>query len=181
MNPVLRLCKAALPAFGKKMQLKILLKTTSDALGVPEPKISHLNYEEMLQAYAHYTLHALSQLREAGADVDSIKQRLYENAFTLGQQIRTWLFVAQDDAYGLIKVLYKNIEIVIEGSVPGELTVSQCFFSSTYTPEACELMSAFDSGFMGGIYGGGHLEFHQRITEGCCCCRAVFTAGRNAL
>lgn len=54
------------------------------------------------------------------------------------------------------------------------LNIPHCSFSSAYSPETCRVMSAMDAGIISGILGGGRLEFFQRKTEGCPCCRAFY-------
>ena len=62
----------------------------------------------------------------------------------------------------------------MNGTIPGEITVSSCYFSKFYTPKQCALMSYVDSGIIAGLCGGGNLRFTERITEGCGRCTAVF-------
>ncbi len=174
-NPLLRLAEAYVPTWCKKKQVEVLFRITADALESPMPETSRLGYKGLLQSYAAFTSDEVLRLKE-GEGFDAAKQRLYDEAYALGQKLRRLLRVGDSDAYRLVALLYKNIEIEIQGSIPGELTVPRCFFSDTYIPEVCEFMSALDNGIIGGICNGGELVFNERITEGSCCCKAVFTA-----
>ncbi len=75
--------------------------------------------------------------------------------------------------------LYDILDIDFDGSDSGsgsgEITISRCYFSSFYSPEVCQVMSAMDRGLLAGLAGGGELVFIERITEGQPCCRARFT------
>ena len=119
-----------------------------------------------------------------GGDLSELQERLYWNAYRLGRT-PGWLLRVQgvDDVMALGRSLYDILDIDFYGSVSdsvsgsdsGEITISRCYFSSFYSPEACQVMSAMDRGLLAGLAGGGELMFSQRITEGHPCCRARFT------
>jgi hypothetical protein len=73
------------------------------------------------------------------------------------------------------RFLYGILDIDLEGSDNGEITVRRCYFSSFYSPQVCQIMSAMDRGLLAGLSGTGELVFSQRITEGPTCCRAHFS------
>ena len=71
------------------------------------------------------------------------------------------------------RFLYDILDIDFYGSVcgsdssSGEITISRCYFSSLYSPEACQVMSAMDSGLLAGLAGGGGAQLqpahHGRV------------------
>ena len=95
--------------------------------------------------------------------------------YRTGERVRRLTgFTEKADLERLVFYLYRNIGILMDGHLPGEIKVSSCYFSRFYTPEQCALMSYMDSGIIAGILGGGKIEFTERITEGCGNCRAFF-------
>ena len=155
-------------ALFSRIQLQLLLNVTAQAFDVTGKQIWHLPYEHALEEYAIFTENALGLSR---ADPN----RLYQKAYALGSHIRKITgFTDNGDLRRLIFFLYRNIGVHMDGRIPGEVTVSSCYFSRSYTPEQCALMSFMDSGIIAGLWGGGHLDFTGRITEGCGDCTAVF-------
>ena len=151
-----------------RIQLQLLLNVTARAFDRKGKQIWHLPYQRALEEYEAFSENAM---RLSHAD----PQRLYQKAYELGSRIRQLTgFTDNSDLRQLIFFLYRNINIRMDGGIPGEITVSSCYFSRFYTPEQCALMSYTDSGIMAGLWGGGHLHFTQRITEGCEHCTAVF-------
>lgn len=151
-----------------RIQLQLLLNAMSRAFEVPGKRIWRLPYQRALEAYTIFTENAM-RLSPANP------QRLYREAYALGSRIRRLTgFTDNADLRRLIIFLYGNIRIAMDGVIPGEVTVSSCYFSRFYTPEQCALMSYMDSGVMAGLWGGGRLTFTARITEGCEACTAMF-------
>ena len=72
------------------------------------------------------------------------------------------------------RVLYRILDIDLQGDARGEVVISRCYFSRFYSGEVCRLMSAMDRGLFAGLSNGGELTFSSRITEGQPCCRAHF-------
>ena len=96
----------------------------------------------------------------------------------MGRRLRRLTdFTDSRDAERLIFYLYRNLQIDMDGHLPGEITVRKCYFSGFYAPEQCALMSSVDSGVMSGLLGGGTLTFSKRITEGHKTCASCFTGG----
>ena len=155
-----------------RLQLQILWNLTAKAFDAPGRQIWFLPYERALEAYAAFT-------KECMASRNANPQRLYHCAFAVGSRIRRISgFREGQDLERLVFFLYRNLKIEMKGQLPGEITVSKCYFSAGYTPQQCRWMSALDSGIIGGIWGGGRLEFTQRLTEGCTQCKACFTGGQ---
>jgi hypothetical protein len=67
--------------------------------------------------------------------------------------------------------LYGLLHIDFQGDFSGNITIKKCYFSSYYSKEICQLISALDEGIAAGLSGGGKLSFFQRITEGQPCCQ----------
>ena len=156
------------PAWVVCLEIRVLYNTTSRAFGVPEKKIRLRAPGEVLRDYAAYSARCLMRCK---ADPG----RIYREAYRTGEQVRRLTgFTEKADLERLVFYLYRNIGILMDGHLPGEVTVSRCYFSQFYTPEQCALMSYMDSGIIAGILGGGKLEFSERITEGCEKCRAFF-------
>lgn len=195
MRGLLRALERYTPAWIVCLEIRILYNTTARAFGVPEKKIPlwsaeaplrtgdvrqalrtgfagrtlRTGYaEQVLRDYAAYSARCLLRCK---ADPG----RIYQEAYRTGERIRCLTgFTEKTDLERLIFYLYRNIGILMDGRLPGEVTVSRCYFSQFYTPEQCALMSYMDSGIIAGILGGGKLEFSERITEGCEKCRAFF-------
>ena len=149
-------------------QLQLLLNVTARAFDVPGKKIWHLSFKRALREYAVFTKNCM---RFNHAD----PRRLYRSAYTLGRRLRRITgFTDSRDLQQLVFFLYRNISIAMSGGIPGEITVSSCYFSRFYTPKQCALMSYVDWGIIAGLCGGGHLKFTGRITEGCGRCTAAF-------
>ena len=95
--------------------------------------------------------------------------------YRTGERVRRLTgFTEKADLERLVFYLYRNIGLLMDGHLPGEIKVSSCYFSRFYTPEQCALMSYMDSGIIAGILGGGKIEFTERITEGCGGCKVFF-------
>ena len=109
-------------------------------------------------------------------DLSELQERLYRNAYRLGRTTG-WLLRVQgvDDVMAFAHLLYGILDIELQGSGSGEITISRCYFSSFYLPQVCQVMSAMDRGLLAGLAGAGNLIFTQRIAEGWPCCRARFT------
>lgn len=156
------------PRWVTVLEIRILNNTTARAFGVPEKKIRSWSVPEALREYTAFTRSCLRRRRPDPG-------RLYREAYRTGERVRRLTgFTEKNELERLTFYLYRNIRILMEGSLPGEVTVSECWFSRFYTPEQCVIMSNVDSGMVAGILGGGSLEFSERLTEGCGRCRACF-------
>ena len=104
-----------------------------------------------------------------------LAERIYCSAFRLGNRVRKVTgLTEQEELQKLVFLLYRGIGVRMDGDLPGEILVKECYFSQQYSPWQCALMSCMDSGVIAGIFGGGKLTFTERITEGCGHCRAHF-------
>ncbi len=153
-----------------RLQYQILLNTTARAFSVPS---EHIRARDPARALREYADFSRSCMERGQAE----PERLYREAFRTGARIRRLCgFSEPDDLCRLVFYLYRSIRIHMQGEIPGELRVTDCYFSAFYTPEQCRLMSCIDSGLIAGLFGGSALRFSQRITEGCGDCRACFCA-----
>lgn len=150
------------------IELRVLMLLAAKSFDMPKGCS-----DSSLEGYALFTKKCME---EGSAD----PERLYNDAYELGSRIRKITGLSSDpDLERLIFLLYRNIGIDMSGSIRGTFTVDECYFSNYYTADQCALMSNVDSGIIGGICLGGHLEFSERITEGCGRCRACFDKGRS--
>ncbi len=149
-----------------------------NALSAP---LKYLDPGKALRKYAEFTTACMELLGSGETIGEENSDRLYQDAYRLGSIFRKVTgFRERADLDRLIFYLYRNIDIDMSGSTGSELIVSDCYFSNFYTPEQCMMMSNVDSGIIAGICGGGHLEFTERITEGCERCRACFAGNAES-
>ena len=154
-----------------RAEVQILMNLASRSFRRPGKKVWRLSAGEALRTYAAYTA-------ECMANTEADPERLYACAFRLGEGLRRMTGLRdQRDVRRLIFYLYQNIRIPMSGSLPGKITMRSCYFSAFYSQEQCKLMSNADAGIIAGLYGGGKLQFTQRITGGCRQCKAVFSEG----
>lgn len=170
-----RLIYSALSSrFGANLELRILMRQTAKAFGAEVPKAAGRSTPERLKAYAQFTSKEAMRAIKHGDNLETLHQKLYQMAYTLGNHLRRLLTPKDEkDCFSIIALLYRNIGIQVEES-PGAVCIRKCYFVDFYTPEICDLISAIDQGIFAGIYQGGKLIFHERITEGCGVCQADF-------
>jgi hypothetical protein len=179
MSPLLSRLLTHTPAIVKRQALVQLFRATAAAFQADMPRLSGLSREQCLLAYARFTADQAEEALRQGGDLSELQERLYRNAYRLGRT-PGWLLRVRsvDDVMALGRSLYDILDTDFEGSVSGsgsgEITIRRCYFSSYYSPEVCQVMSAMDRGLLAGLAGGGELMFSQRITEGHPCCRARF-------
>ncbi len=176
MNILLKIIPHNLPEFIREEILEELFEATADAFGCQAPPLSHLSYEECLQAYASFTQEQAEKALQSGCDIPALKIKLYKNAYPLGKKLRKWFGVDKmDEVMEVGQMLYRAIGVDIQGDLQGNITVSRCYFSQFYSGPVCDLISALDDGVFSGLSRGGRLVFSERITEGCPSCRAKLT------
>ncbi|MCD8078811.1 MAG: hypothetical protein LUE63_10695 [Lachnospiraceae bacterium] len=161
--------------FGANFELRILMRQTAKAFGVDVPNDAGRSTPELLKAYAQFTAKEAVRAMQDGDTLETLHQKLYQMAHALGSRLRRLLNPKDEkECFSVITLLYRNIGIQICEESPGTVCVRKCYFSGFYAPEVCDLISAIDQGIFAGIYQGGKLTFHERITEGCDVCRADF-------
>jgi hypothetical protein len=173
MNIRLLALKIHIPSYIKKKKLEELFVLVADAFGKPNPTMKGLSYDERLKAFASYTTkEAEIQIRE-GQHLEEIKNKLYEKAYKLGQNIRKDFRIrSTQEIMEMSRILYQILGIDFEGDKDGEVTIKKCFFSRYYSDRVCKLISSLDKGVAAGLSEGGKLSFFQKITEGKDCCKA---------
>ena len=165
-----------LPAPVKRQALVQLFRSTATAFQCNMVRLAGLSRDQCLREYARFTADQAGQALRSGSDLSDLRERLYWNAYRLGRTPGRLLGIRSvDDVMALGRLLYSILDIEFNGSGSGEITISRCYFSCFYSPEACRMMSAMDRGLLAGLAGGGEVVFTERITEGWPCCRACFT------
>ncbi|MCD8050819.1 MAG: hypothetical protein LUE89_03970 [Clostridiales bacterium] len=161
--------------FGANLELRILMRQTVKAFDVKVPEAAGCSTPELLKTYAQFTAKEAVRAIQHGDTLETLHQKLYQMAYTLGSRLRRLLNPKDEkECFSVITLLYRNIGIQICEESPGTVCVRKCYFSGFYAPEICSVISAIDQGIFAGIYQGGTLTFHERITEGCDVCRADF-------
>ncbi|MCD8197276.1 MAG: hypothetical protein LUE24_08990 [Lachnospiraceae bacterium] len=161
--------------FGAYLELRILMWQTAKVFNTEVPKAGGRSASELLKAYAQFTAEEATRAIQNGDNLETLHQKLYQMAYTLGNRLRRWLRPKDEkDCFGIIILLYRNIGIQMEEESSGTICVCKCYFSDFYTPEVCSIISAIDQGIFAGIYQSGKLAFRERITDGCDVCRADF-------
>jgi hypothetical protein len=163
------------PEFVKKLVVMQLFKATAAAFDLDVPAIRRLDSKACLAEYARFVqTHGEERLRDR-SDVETVAQRLYQNAFEMGRLPGKWLRPHNmQEVMAIGRLLYRILAIDLQGDAPGEVVIKRCYFSGFYSAEVCRLMSAMDRGLFAGLSNGGELTFTSRITEGQPCCRAHF-------
>jgi hypothetical protein len=173
MNLLVKLLELHTPGIVKERALRALFEGTAAAFRCPPPPREGRTYEERLAAYARFTAEQAERAIQAGDDLEGLRDRLFQQASSLGRRLRGALGIADNrDVLDLGRVLYRAIGIDLRGDAGGEVTIGRCFFSDHYTSGVCRVVSALDDGLFAGLSGGGRLVFRQRITEGYDCCKA---------
>jgi len=156
------------PGLLLSIQYQVLTDMTARAFGAPRIRVWTLDPERAFEAYARFSADCMKKYK-------GDPQALCREAYRTGQTLRALTgFRDRADLERLVFYLYRNIRIRMEGTLPGHIRISACYFSTLYTPSMCALMSRADSGIIAGLLGGGALTFTERITEGCGECRACF-------
>jgi hypothetical protein len=164
-----------MPDFVKKRALTELFKSTAAAFEAEVPPLAGLDSEECLAQYARFAQTQAEQRLRDGREVEAVAQRLYRNAVEMGQPYGKLLRLGTvQDVMAIGRVLYRILDIDLQGDARGEVVINRCYFSRFYSGEVCRLMSAMDCGLFAGLSNGGELTFTCRITEGQPCCRAHF-------
>ena len=162
-----------LPTKLKSTFAHVLCSTFASAFDVEPPLLLNKKPDEALYEFREFSAACMEAALESPQYAANRRAALEKSAADLGAAVHTVLKPHDEELMNLIAYLYAAIGIGVTGTVPGELTFHRCYFSKRYTPELCAFMSAFDSGFVSGLCGGGTLTFDTRITEGAPCCHAI--------
>jgi len=173
MNLLLKILQIYIPTFIKKRKIVELFNCTALAFECGIPQLEGLSFDECLEKYALFTKEEVEKSIQQGNDLQTIKNRLYQNAFRLGEKLRKRFHVTTiEEVMTMSRILYRTMEIEFHGTVQGEITINRCFFSRYYSRQVCQVISSLDEGVIAGLSGGGQLIFSERITEGKDCCKA---------
>ncbi len=180
MNWRLQLIRFYCPGLVKKAKLAELFALTAEAFQQKCPDLSGLSVKDILHQYALFTKTAAQKALQRSENLISLNERLYQNAYLLGQKIRKELYIRTfADMLLSSKILYRILGIDFQGDESGEILIKHCFFSQFYSSQICQLISALDQGVIAGLSDGGVFAFSQRITEGKDFCKAKLTFETN--
>ncbi|AHF09312.1 MAG: hypothetical protein J5Y07_05895 [Dehalobacter sp.] len=172
---LLKIIQRCLPEWIKRKKLKELFRLTADAFQSELPELKGLSSAALLPQYTLFTKEQAENHLQSGRPLEQVKQRLYQNAYRFGRNLRKTLHIGTwEEAVTALKVIYQLIGIDFQCDRQGEIIIRQCYFSSYYSGEVCKLISALDEGLAAGLSGGGRLCFQHRITEGNECCKGYF-------
>ena len=172
---LLKILHIYIPNFIKKQKLKELFNLTAAAFQSEMPNIQGLSYQKLLIKYALFTKQLAESYLQSGKSVEAVKERLYNNTYILGQDLRKSLNIkTQKQAELALEIIYNLIGIEFQCNRLGEIEIRQCFFSKYYSSDICKLISSLDEGLAAGLTDGGSICFSHRITEGSSCCKGYF-------
>ncbi len=176
MSLPLLLARIYLPSSLRRRKLAELLSLTARAFGASPPAVEGLGLRDARRVYAEFSRAMAERALSRPADLEAVETRLFEEAERFGREVRAQLRVStRRDVMAAARLLYRGLEIDLEGEETGGIIVRRCSFSTVYSPEVCRLISRLDAGVLAGLAGGGALEFSARLTERAPCCRARFT------
>ena len=163
------------PAWLRKIETAALMGVFAKAFDVEAPGLEDLPADETLFAFREFTAACMEAALVDEEMAATYRARLGAEAHELGRKIRTSVPMRPSSMFRLVKFFYRGIGIDLSGELPGSLKFGACSFAQRYTTGDCQLMAAFDEGFMCGAMGvEGALRFKCRLTEGASCCCASF-------
>lgn len=175
MNLRLFLLELYMPSVLKKRMLRTLFRITAEAFRCSVPPCLHRQFRACLREYADFTRIQAERAISRGKELDEVRERLFRNAYDMGQALRRHLGIAsREDVLRVLTMLYRSIGIDLREEAGEQVVVTRCFFSTFYRPEVCALISSLDEGIAAGLSGGGELRFSRRITQGDGYCEAHF-------
>jgi len=170
------LARLYLPSAAQKRKLGELYRLTARAFGTDPPSVERLSLQDMRKLYAEFSRETAERAMGRPDALAEIERRLFDEASRFGREMRRELRISTPrEVMAAARVLYRGLEIDLEGSPEGDIVVRNCSFSRYYSAEVCRLMSRLDAGLLAGLAGGGDLVFSERLTEGAGRCRARFT------
>ena len=178
MNLLLAIGQIYIPSSIKMRRLVELFNTTADAFQCKAPELQGLSFNECLKLYATFTRDKAEEFLRLGNDHE-VKNQLYESAYRLAQGLKRSFDVdSVDDVMKIARLIYRVLNIDFKNDKNGEVIIRQCYFSSFYSSQVCQLISSLDEGLMEGL-SGGKFRFSQRITEGKEYCMARLSFDRS--
>jgi hypothetical protein len=110
MNIRLKIAEIYVPTFIKKAKLEELFDCTAAAFNCPVPPLKGLSFDKCLVKYAEFTREEAEKALQSGHDLHQIKQRLYQNAYRLGQNLRkSFHITTTQDVMTMGRILYRVI------------------------------------------------------------------------
>ena len=135
MNLLLKILQIYIPTFIKKRKIVELFNCTALAFECGIPQLEGLSFDECLEKYALFTKEEVEKSIQQGNDLQTIKNRLYQNAFRLGEKLRKRFHVTTiEEVMTMSRILYRTMEIEFHGTVQGEITINR-FFSAGIIPD----------------------------------------------
>lgn len=176
MSLRLALLRRVFPEKLKLYMLDELRRVTAEGFATDAPEWPGRSFEDRLAAYAAFTAKEAALLT-SGLDqavIEGTKERLHHASCRLGARMRRFLGLRRpDEILEAWKLLYGQIGIEVAGDPDSGIRVTRCFFADYYTEAICGVIEALDEGLAAGLFGGAKLEFVERLTGGCACCRAI--------
>lgn len=178
MNVLGRAALRWMPEVVRKPVLDVLFARTAVAFGLPTPRVRGLSSTATLQAFADFSARAATDAAASRlGDLGALDARLVEAGYRPGRWLRRVLGVSsRADCMAVARSVYRLLDIDFRGDARGDITISRCSFSRSYSSDVCRVMSALDAGLLAGLSGGERLVFSERITDGHPCCRARLLA-----
>jgi hypothetical protein len=178
MGLLLAVSRLYIHAIVRKRKLEMLFKATADAFQTTPPNARGIAFSDYLRLYAQFTREQADKTIRQGKQRET-QLRLFQNALSIGQQLKIDFKVSDMDVMRMGTLIYKILNIDFKGEPGGNIKVKRCFFSSYYSNQVCRLISSLDEGLLVGLAGGGKLSFSRRITEGDECCQAILEKNRR--
>ncbi len=176
MSPSVSACRTG--ALIRTLEVRLLMRTFSEAFCVEPPKLKGLSADQSLRMFLEFTAACMEIAQGDERLAHYLRTRLGAGARLLGKRVRTLCPLPTTKRFALARWLYRGIGIELSGTPPESLRFGPCVFASRYTAGDCWFMSAFDEGFLRGLWSldEADLVFSCRLTQGANCCRAHFSA-----
>ena len=163
------------PAWVRKAEAAVIMGVFANAFDVDTPALEDRPADECLAVFREFSAACMEEALKGGSAAAPYRERLGAGGFRLGSQLRDMLHVSSTSAFPFAQFVYRGIGIELASDGSGNLQFGPCSFAQRYSPAYCWFMSAFDEGFLRGLFGtDAHLVFSCRLTEGAPCCRARF-------
>lgn len=177
MNPVLCISKIGVPSFLKRRILGTLFEITKDSFSCSAPDTRDLDYHGLMELYLDFSQEVADDAIKSGKDLNAIGKRLFQGSYQLGSRLKNILGIKNvTEGLAATKIIYEVIGIDFEAGEDNKFIVSKCYFSDSYSPKHCKLMSNLDRGLVQGLTGGS-IRFDRRISEGAGCCSGGINYG----
>lgn len=165
--------------FGRRREIERLFSLTASAFHAPLPPAGWRGTPGRLRQYARFTKELATEALLRPERRAEVERRLFRGAFRLGADLRRRMRVrSRTEAMRAARIVYRGLGIDFRPMGDCTVVVGRCRFSSTYTGEVCELISALDRGLLAGLAYYGQLRFSLRLTDGASECRACIVRRR---